>query len=190
MSVTINDPHHSFHIDDNVYLDYQSTCQQPPADLPAWRHDTENFCDTLIRLREISLQSSHILASIRKKNPEVGQYLSLLDKKIELLSQLTGTIGMGDDIAPSHAVTLGADDMRFTSSEAIAVDSQLMIKMVLFPSRMCLQLQGRVISCESQPDGHYINLEFEQIGETEHEALIRHLLEKQSASLREQRERK
>ena len=182
--------HTSFRIDDDIYLDYQAVAADELA--PAWRHDTSSFCEDLIHLREISLQSGHILANIRKHHPDVGHYLALLDKKIDILSQLTGAIGLGGEIKPNHRVNLGCDGMSFDSAEALAVDGSLRFKLVLFPSHLCLHLQSKVIHCEAQTKeqskGYHIEVVFEQLGETEYEALIRHLLEKQSANLRERRE--
>lgn len=186
MSEHSSDHASSFHITDRVYLDYRPV--EEKLHTPDWRHDTSHFCDTLIKLREISLQSSHILASIRKKNPDVGHYLALLDKKVDLLSQLVGDIKLGGELAPTHEVALGAEDIRFVTPDKLLPNEHLHLKVVLFPSHLCLQLRARVAQSEIKADGNHVKLEFEQIGETEHEALIRHLLEKQSAMLREQRE--
>ena len=177
--------HGSFHLDDDIYLDYQ---QLGPDELaPAWRHDTSHICEELIHLREISLQSGHILANIRKQHHDIGNYLSLLDKKIEILSQLAGTIALGGEINPTHRVTMSADELHFDAEEAMAQDTPLRLKVVLFPSHLCLHLQSTVSSCERLDEGYRIGVKFEGLGETEHEALIRHLLEKQSAQLRRER---
>lgn len=177
--------HGSFHIDDDIYLDYQ---QVDPDELaPAWRHDTSHICDELIHLREISLQSGHILANIRKHHPDIGNYLSLLDKKLEILSQLTATIALGGEIKPTHRVCLSAEGMAFSSSEPVDTNTPLRLKVVLFPSHLCLHLQSTVSSCKQGEDGYRISVKFEGLGETEQEALIRHLLEKQSAQLRRER---
>lgn len=177
--------HSSFRIDDKLYLDYQPTAADELA--AAWRHDTSSFCDDLIRLREISLQSGHILANIRKHHPDIGHYLALLDKKVEILAQLAGTLGLGGKIRPNHRVNLGSDGMHFNAEEPLPPNTPLRLKLVLFPSHLCLHLQSKVIACDKQDQGYRIEVEFEDVGETEHEALIRHLLEKQSAALRRSR---
>lgn len=188
MQPTEQEPTHApFRIDDELYLDYQPLTTDELAQAPAWRHDTSGFCDGLIRLREISLQSGHILASIRKHHPDIGHYLALLDRKIEILAQLTATVGLGTEIAPTHRVKLGAEGMCFSSDEAMPIDTPLHLKLVLFPSHLCLQLESRVSACTVKDEGYQIEVVFEQMGETEHEALIRHLLEKQSAALRRER---
>ena len=178
--------HAAFRLDDEIYLDYQQVEADELA--PAWRHDTSHICEELIHLREISLQSGHILANIRKHHPDIGNYLALLDKKIEILSQLAGTIALGGEVKPDHYVTLGSDGMLFDSSALVAVGSPLRLKVVLFPSHLCLHLQSRVVACEDSEEGYRIEVKFEELSETEHEALIRHLLEKQSAQLRRERE--
>lgn len=178
--------HGSFHIDDAIYLDYQQV--EPDQLAPAWRHDTSHICEELIHLREVSLQSGHILANIRKHHPDIGNYLSLLDKKIDILSQLSATIALGGEVKPTHRVRLSAKGMEFNSDEPVEVSSPLRLKVVLFPSHLCLHLQSTVSSCKRGEDGYRISVKFEGLGETEQEALIRHLLEKQSAQLRSERE--
>lgn len=181
-----NREHASFRIDDDIYLDYQQVESDELA--PAWRHDTSHICEELIHLREISLQSGHILANIRKHHPDIGNYLALLDKKIEILSQLAGAIALGGKVKPDHRVTLGSDGMLFETDTMMAEGCPLRLKVVLFPSHLCLHLQSRVVACESRGAGYRMEVKFEGLGETEQEALIRHLLEKQSAQLRRERE--
>lgn len=175
----------SFCIDDELYLDFQQVAADQLAS--DWNHDTANFCDGLIRLRELSLQSSHILANIRKQHHDIAHYLALLDKKIDILAQLAGTIGLGREIKPNHRVNISAEGLRFEHSQPLPVESPLRLKLVLFPSHLCLQLQSRVVSCNRGQAGFRIGVAFERLGETEHEVLIRHLLEKQSAALRRER---
>lgn len=179
--------HAPFYIEDHLYLDLQQLAPDELPQSPAWRHDTSSLCEDLIHLRELSIQSSHILASIRKQNSDIGHYLALLDKKIDILSQMTGTIALGGEIEPSHHVTLSTEGMVFEHYEALAVETPLRLKLVLFPSHLCLFLQSRVVNCSAKEEAYEIEVQFEQVGETEHEALIRHLLEKQSAELRRER---
>ncbi len=177
--------HASFRVDDRLYLDYQQVAPDELAN--TWRHDTSHFCDELIHLREISLQSSHILANIRKHQPDIGTYLSLLDKKIELLTRLVGAVAMGGEVRPTQRVNLGTDGMRFMAQEALPVGGPLRLKLVLFPSRLCLHLQSTITTCQKVEKGHLVEVAFKQVGEAEHEVLIRHLLEKQSAARRRER---
>lgn len=180
----------SFRIEDEIYLDYRPL----PADAePGSSSDSEiaGVCRGLMQLRELNIQSGHALANIRKHNSEIAHYLSILDKKIETLTQMTGAIGMGHDIQASTRVNLGSGGMAFAAAESLQKGQRLALKMVLFPSHLCLQLTARVVYSqqEDKADKYWTGLEFDPLPEHEHDALIRHLLEKQSAQLRQEREK-
>jgi len=179
----------SFRIEDEVYLDYQPL---PEDAAPGSSSDSEiaGVCRGLMQLRELNIQTGHALATIRKHNSEVAHYLSILDKKIETLAQMTGALGMGRDIQPTTRTNIGSGGMAFAADEALHKGQRLALKLVLFPSHLCLQLTARVVYCQANNgEGKYwTGLEFDPLPEHEHDALIRHLLEKQSAQLRQERD--
>ena len=176
--------HAPFQIDDEVYLElHQADEGGGSAALGG------TLCHDLLQLREISHHASHLLATIRKQQPEVGHYLSLLDRKIELLAQMVAGLGMGEGVAETQRVSLGPEGMHFEGPVMLSTNTPLRLRMILLPSHLCLQLAARVVGCEAQPSGSYrIELRFENIGELQQDALIRHLLERQSAALRQQRD--
>lgn len=174
----------SFRIDDELYLEYQAL---PGGEEGGWDQAGDSLCEGLLRLRELTLQSSHILANIRKQHHDIALYLSLLDRKIDVLAQLLGGVIIGERLRPNTRVNIGADGMSFLSSVPLTPQDALGVRLVLFPANLCLRLRARVVRSEEQAEGHRVAILFEQISEVEREALIRHLLEKQSASLRRER---
>ena len=180
----------SFRIEDEVYLNYR-LLQDGEAAGDNDRHDITSICHGLMQLRELSLQAGHAMVTIRKHHTEIAHYLSIIDRKIEILAQMTGTIGMGGDISPSTRVNIGSGGMAFAASETLPKGRRLALKLVLFPSLLCLQLTARI--AYSQADNGkgecWTGLEFDPLPEHENDALIRHLLEKQSAQLRKEREK-
>lgn len=185
---------HAFRINDEVYLDYRLLPEDASADAESSNKDEiTGVCRGLMQLRELTIQSGHILASIRKHNSEIAQYLAILDKKIDALAQMSATVGMGSDIRPSTEVNLSAGGLAFAQPDALQPGQRLALKLVLFPSHLCLQLVAKVIYCsaehaEVEAGQHWTGVEFEPLPEHEQDALIRHLLEKQSAQLRKERE--
>lgn len=180
----------SFRIEDSVYLDYRPIAADAG---PESSNDSEiaGVCRGLMQLRELSIQAGHALAAIRKQHSEVAHYLSILDRKIETLAQMTGALGMGRDIQPTTRVNLGSGGMAFAAAEPLEKGQRLALKMVLFPSHLCLQITARVVYCQSSDSdgaGYWSGLEFDPLPEHEQDALIRHLLEKQSAQLRQERD--
>ena len=183
---------HAFRINDEVYLDYRLLPQGASAESSSTGEIT-GVCRGLMQLRELTIQSGHILASIRKHNSEVAQYLSILDRKIDALAQMSATVGMGSEIRPATPVNISAGGLAFAQPNALQPGDRLALKLVLFPSHLCLQLVAKIVYCSAEhpglEPGHYwTGVEFEPLPEHEQDALIRHLLEKQSAQLRKERE--
>ncbi|MDH5784022.1 MAG: PilZ domain-containing protein [Chromatiales bacterium] len=168
-----------FHIEDDVYLDFQLSGEPD--------RQQSSICHELLQLHELSRQSGHLLTNIRKQHHDVAAYLSLLDHKIDLVARLTAAIALGGDIQQNHKVRLSADELSFLNPQALPLQSPLQLRLVIFPSHLCLQLQSSVIRCEKESYGFRIGVKFNNKSEAEHEALIRHLLERQAAQLRHHR---
>jgi c-di-GMP-binding flagellar brake protein YcgR len=180
-----------FRIEDAVYLDYRVVAaeEQEIATDEADRW----ICSGLMQLRELSQQAGHVLANIRKYHSEVAQYLALLDKKIDTLAQMTAAVGLGSEVRPSTRVNISAGGLAFAQPQPLELDTRLALKLVLFPSHLCLQLKARVVYCHRADEGgevasYWTGIEFDPLPEAEQDALIRHLLEKQSAQRRRERE--
>jgi hypothetical protein len=153
---------------------------------------TLQTCRALMQLRELSSQSGHILANIRKQHSDIAQYLALLDKKIEAVAQIAGAMSMGGEMAPNTRVDIGVGGLAFSQETPQVKGQRLAMRIVLFPSHLCIQPKGRVVYCREQPQAdsqhrHRIGIEFEPLSETEQDQLIRHLLEIQSAQRRRER---
>lgn len=180
----------NFRIEDTIYLEYQrvgegSDVQQESSNLPL-----DDVCLGMRQIRELDLQASRALANIRKHHSDIAHYLTILDRKIETLSRMVGSIGMGADVQPTTRVNIGSGGMAFDTREALEKGEQLLLKIVLFPSHQCLQVMARVAySHGGNGDGNYLTgLTFEEMPEQQLDALIQHLLEVQSAQLRKERE--
>lgn len=178
----------SFRIEDDVYLDYRLLDADTSAE-SSIDADIAGVCRGLMQLRELNVQAGHALANIRKQNSEIAHYLSILDKKIETLAQMTGAVGMGHDIRPETHVNIGSGGMAFTAKEPLQKGQRLALKLVLFPSHLCIQATATVVYSKESDGNFWTGLNFDPLPEHEQDALIRHLLEKQSAQLRQERER-
>lgn len=183
-----------FRIDDEVYLeyrllpeeDYQQRLQQPAGS----RHDSSALA---LQLHGLTSQSSSILAQIRKRDPEVGQYLAIIDRKVELLSRVLLGSQLGHISGPNHKVNLSGNGIAFFSADPIAPDSKLELRLMLFPGHTVLDTLGRVVHCntvqDSAPQPYRIGVEFTHLAEMARDALVRHTLELQSARLRQKKEK-
>ncbi len=180
----------NFRVEDTIYLEYQRISEGTATGQDSSNLPLDDVCLGMRQIRELDLHASHALANIRKHHSDIAHYLSILDRKIDTLSQMVGAIGMGADVQPTTRVNIGSGGMAFDTQEALKKGEQLLLKMVLFPSHQCLQIMARVAySHGGNGDGNYLTgLTFEDMLEQQQDALIQHLLEVQSAQLRRERE--
>jgi hypothetical protein len=171
----------SFRIADRVYLRLlpPRAMQKEPA-IPS-------LCSQLSHLRELGYQSHHLLASLRKQQTELGQYLGLLERRIELLTRAMTTLLWPHPIEADTDVNLSANGIDWIQEEALEVGSEKELQLVLFPSLQCYEDIVKVISCEPAEGGMRIAVTFNQQQGYEREIIIRHMLERQAAQRRRQR---
>lgn len=180
----------SFRVDDAVHLEFRLISEENGEN--TGDDESMQTCRALMQLREISSQSGHILANIRKQYSDIAQYLTLLDKKIDAIAQIAGAVSMGGELKANTKVNISTGGIAFAHPDQLSNGQRLIMRLVLFPSHLCIQPKGRVVYCRERPqasaDRRYrIGIEFEPLTETENDQLIRHLLEKQSAQRRKER---
>lgn len=183
-----------FRIDDKVHLDvrvltdeeYQHLLQAPFDDVAQY--------SLVSQLRGLTAQAGNLMVNIRKANPDVAHYLALLDRKIDMLAaQLEGSRG-GGALAPDTRVNMSAGGLAFWREQPLQKGDKLDMRLVLFPSYLRIHALAEVVHAEedTQAPAHHrfrVGVTFARLAEAEKDALVRHLIELQSAQLRRQRGR-
>jgi len=159
--------------------------EQPPD-------ESGDACDLLLQLHGLSIQAGNILGAIRKSHHDIAQYLCIQDKKIDMVARAVVHCQLGGAAHPNARVNLSASGLAFDSDKPLAVGIPLELRLVLFPSHLCIRTAARVVHCEAAetaPSRHRIGVEFTGLSEVAREALVRHTLARQSALLRQKRSR-
>ena len=184
---------HYFRIDDKAHLRVRRLSEEAFQDLLKQEGPKHDDSGLVAQLHTLTVQMGNVLLAVRKSQPEVAQYLQLLDKKVDIIArQVEG--GRGEVIAPDTKVNLGNGGLAYWNPDALPLDTKLEVHLVLFPSYLRIAALARVTHCETDPlkpasQRFRIGVEFVRIGEAEEEGLARHLIELQSAQLRRQRGR-
>ena len=85
-------------------------------------------------------------------------------------------------------VSLSGGGIGLEAPSPLDHDALLVIDLVLLPSNRSMRAIGRVVECRQDDTGGYaIAIEFEHVREDDRDALIQHIVRKQSAALREGR---
>ncbi len=183
-----------FRIEDSVSLSFRPVA---PGDLAAKLRRLEGDQDSdftvMSSLASISQEMAGIMHRIEVALPDVGRYLKALDGKIDLLGRafLAGNADLTNQRA--RPVNLSASGMAFSTTEAISIGTILEIKLLLLSSFTGILTYSEVVGCEQQPSTEaepvfQIRVNFTHLRENDRDVLIRHILKRQSALLRAQRE--
>ena len=185
-----------FRIDDTVRL----SLRRVPAEELAGRldrldHGLAGIFTVMSSLSAITAQMTVGLRRIEKRDPELATYLRAVDQKIEVIGR--ALIAQEPELSAEDAVpvNLSAGGMCVGVDEPFEPGTLLETRMMLFPSFTGLLIYGSVIESSPAPEDeargryrHLARIEFTHIREQDRELLIRHLLRRQSAQLRDQQE--
>jgi hypothetical protein len=182
-----------YRIDDSVALTYRLV---PEDDLQDILEGFEDGLPNRFTLHANFVATSHqmrkLLEQISDEAPHVGAYLEALNRKLDLLAKLIAVQSTEVPDRPTRRVNLSAGGMAFHAPDPLPRESTLEIKLVLFPSYIGILTYATVVDCHrdesAQADFPYrVGVDFTHIREPDREVLVRHVLRKQAAWLRELR---
>jgi len=183
-----------FRIDDTVRLSLSRvSAEELQTKLERLNHDVAGDFTVMSSLAAITAQMTVGLHRIENRDPDLAAYLRAIDQKIEVIGR--AFIAQEPELAAEKAspVNLSAGGMSVGVDEAFQPGTLLEIRMLLFPSFTGLMIFGTVIEGSAAVDEatqgqfqHLARIEFTHIREQDRELLIRHLLRRQSAQLRDQ----
>ena len=182
-----------YRIRGNIGLSFR-ILEGPDVDVAVARFGDDEF-DTLALaaiFSSTSIGMRHALEGLKRDVPEVATYLEGLNTKLDILSRLLIARDSGLPSHPTHAVSLSASGICFFAEQAVAPGSLLELKLLVFPSHVCVLTLGAVVGCEKvgapEPRFPYqIRVDFSYIREDDQELIIRHVIQRQSENLRKTR---
>ncbi|MCW8955996.1 MAG: PilZ domain-containing protein [Gammaproteobacteria bacterium] len=178
-----------FRIEDEICLEVSEVTEQ----------EYQNAPDELVKVQQsafalsatfATMNHNHIpmMNSIRTSFPEIAQYLDLMNRKIDSLSQHL----LNEELLCSDKnklkVNISASGIAFDSNQTYPLNQPLMLRLVLLPEKIGIEVFGRVVNIQSSADSSditHISVDFEHIRDTDQELLIKHNLNKQMQELRE-----
>ncbi|GAB6067109.1 hypothetical protein JCM13664_04270 [Methylothermus subterraneus] len=178
-----------FRIEDEIVLVYRTI---PPEEVPDPERFPSQFVDRFAltsTLEYLSRESQVPLRLIQRDYPEVAKYLEVLERKLNVLAQalMISTNPLTDQ--PTHKVNLSASGIAFDAEQFLAAGQVLELKMIVPPALVGILTFGRVVYCCEQESGRYrIGVDFLALRDQDREFLIRHVVKRQLARLREQRQ--
>lgn len=144
-------------------------------------------------LEMVAQESTLLLLKISKFNPDVADYLKIIDNKIELLAQ--ALVMQSGEFTNNNIrnANLSATGIAFDSHEAFQNGDFLEIKILLVSSMAVVVAFGKVVYCKSSQSesGHFpytIGVDYVSIKDQDRELLIKHVVKKQLQQIRDKKE--
>ncbi len=139
-----------------------------------------------------SNQLKHVGDRIKRDHPDIGQYLEALNEKLDSLVRVVTATERDAPLSPSHDVSLSAGGLSFRSASPVNEGDNLELRLLIFPSHISLFVLGTAVYCREEyiEGGHYpfrVGVDFSYIRESDRDLIIKHVLHKQSESLRRER---
>lgn len=140
---------------------------------------------------ETSLQE--VLEKVRPAEPLVVEALELINRKINLLERVVSlerAPGEDGDFLEHEPreINLSGGGMAIMADTPIGAGANLTIDLVLLPDNDPMRIFGSVVDCREQSGLHTISIAFEEIRQEDQDRLIQHILRRQTADLRAQRQ--
>lgn len=155
---------------------------RPDEQFPAQKQSL----DLLQELRRLEREAAPLLASVGEQNRALADYLSLLNRRIDLLTQASvASDYLTREVRPSH-VNLSEGGIAFNSSKAVYKDSYLALRMLFLADFSQLACFAQVIRCEANQDrdGYKIACRFIGLNDAKQETLGRHIMQAQLSARR------
>jgi PilZ domain len=182
-----------FRIDDEVSLFYKKIDEKRVTEP---HHVSDNIltsCSLSTALEMVSQDSALLLHRLEKNQPEVADYLKLIDTKVDLLAQAIMMQGFQFKENDTRNVNISATGIAFNCEELLNEGDYLEIKMMLISSMAVIVTYGKVVYCNNgqSTDNQYpyfIGVDFLNMKDEDREMLIKYVVKKQLQQIRDKKQ--
>lgn len=181
-----NDKRKYFRIDDMVFLSYRvvSWAEVRDSKKPELtKQVTKLTCKA--NLDRLSRELQPLYNVIKKSNSNIANYLSMLDKKITLLSDCLIDVEEFEVSVETQNINISGGGLSFASDKAIAIGAMLELTMKLVPEEVVVHSYAKVITCIESDDSadendsmqreYQIGVEFEFMDDDVRDIITRHV---------------
>lgn len=131
-------------------------------------------------LKRIDSESSALLTQVAEQSRPTADYLSLINKKLDLITQqLVAEQYLDSNINPSH-VNISEGGAAFKSQKSIYKGSHIALRLLFTSTFTVIATFARVIRCDKLKDDSYqIAVKFSKLNTPQQELLAKHIMQAQ-----------
>ncbi len=181
-----------FRIEDTVNLFYKPIDEKTVTALSHVSDDVLSNCSLAAALDVLSQEARIIAPRVERAEPELFEYLKILDTKVNLIAQ--AVMMQGDDFSEHNTrnVNLSASGLAFETDEAIEEGMFLEFKIMLTSCMAVIIAYAKVIYCRpnehSEEYPYFVGVDYINMKDDDRELLIKHVVKKQMQQIRENKQ--
>ena len=130
----------------------------------------------------LDVESKHLLRTITDKDKNLGQFLKVMNKKLDSLSRV---LALNNHAVPKDSiqnVNLSEGGVSIASNQQFNDQQRLAVKLILLPTYSGLLLEGSVLSCIGDKAPYELHIEFINISDAYKQIIARHIMRIQSTN--------
>lgn len=178
-----------FRIDDVTILYYRVLSEDEDINQDCLAQLSIDKLTLKARFESLSRELTPLGSVIGEANPKLAQYLAVIDKKLDMLSEVLLNSALDELNEEPKKVNISAGGLSFESSDPVELGSLLELRIILLPTYVGIYSHARVVSCKAEGDeaddeGMYkIAVEFIRMDEELRDLISRHVLSRERAAL-------
>ena len=130
-----------------------------------------------------------LLLELNDESPKVAELIRVFNQKLErIVGQLVMDSHLVGRIASRvREVNISACGIGFVCDDQVADGSRLELELELFPDNNIIKTKGLLVACDRTESGYFWRVDFYDMRQASQEALIQHIVRRQSAQLKSNR---
>ncbi len=172
-----------FRIDSEIAVNVEPLTSDESPTLESLEKQRPRAFGLLADIHDIAREAEVALRQIQARDSAVADFCRSIDKRLELLTRFVAVNALSDPV-PQRVVSLSGNGMRFFSEQSLQPGQAVRIEMLLPDLGAAILCYGEVVDCKTVDGGFQIALTFTVIREADRDAIVRHVLAKESERLR------
>ncbi len=174
----MNEKRNFFRVPGKVLLDYRVvdayTCEN--AD-PSLLFEDSGLLQLFSQMQEIDKEAQQLLHTITEQNRHVADYLKLLNRKIDMVSQQFVAQHVMDNEHKATPINISEGGLHFECEKALYKDTFLALRLIFLPSYTGISCFAKVVRSESNDQKALIAAKFVHLTESTSHALGKQIMQ-------------
>lgn len=176
------DKRDTFRIDEDIHFEFKPVSKNSVEDIAieAAFDDNDDALRLINRLTSLDQEGSKILKAIQAKNTLLGDYLSILNNKIDSIGRhLAFNAEESLKQRPKTRVSISEDGIGFICDRPLYKGSFIAARLIFLPDHTVACGYAQIVRCVEKEDKYQVAAKFHRIYDRDRQVIARQVLKSQ-----------